>query len=331
MTAVTVDAPATRTAPRLRGLLWAMLRIHRSALWFWLMLLAVFGGALLWVYGPGADAAWDEYRQMQCGSDNPGLACDYTGPAMTRYDQVLGVTGALMYWLPTLIAAWAGGALIGRELENGTARLAWTQSVSPARWLAAKLAVPAALIVVGMLTLTLLHRLVWTSGGELHTTIGWRVWHDDTIFAANGTLATAYALLGLALGALVGLLLPRALPALGIAAAVVVVLQNKLLELRPHLWPAETALAGDDYPETVGMILDGGALTSTGARVPIPDCMGLPRCLSDRDITGFYADYHPASHFWPLQLVETGIVVGVAAVVVAASFWLLNRRTGAAS
>ncbi|WP_282702877.1 ABC transporter permease [Streptomyces sp. CC219B] len=336
-TTVTVEAPATRTAPRPGGLLWAMLRIHRSALWFWLMLMALAGGALLWVYGPGADAAWEEYRQMRCGSDSPGRSCDYTGPAMSRYDLVLGTTGSLMSLVPLLAAAWAGGALIARELETGTARLAWTQSVSPARWLAAKLAVPAALIAVGMLTLTLLHRLVWTTGGELHRTFGLRMWHNDAVFTANGTLATAYALLGLAVGALVGLLLPRALAALGVAATVVLVLLIQLMDLRPHLWPVKTAhLSNDyyinhDYSGALGTVTGDGALTSTGARVPVPDCVGEPRCLSDRDITGFYVDYHPPAHFWPLQLMETGVVLAVAAVAVAASFWLLNRRTGAAA
>ncbi|WP_328872303.1 ABC transporter permease [Streptomyces sp. NBC_00287] len=331
MTAATV--PATAAAPRSRGprgLLWAMLRVHQSALLFWLMLVAVVAGGLLWAYGPGADAAWDEYRDMGCGAGQPGLGCDFTGPAFGRYDDILAVCGSLMNFVPLFAASWAGGALIGRDMENGTAQLAWVQSVSPARWLAAKLAVPAALLTAGMLTLTLLHRLTWSSDGELHRTMGWRSWHDDSIFLANGTAATAYALLGLAVGALTGLLLRRALPALTVATVATAALTNRLGELRPHLWPTETALAKDDYPETVGMIVEGGALTSTGARVPLPDCMGEPRCLSDRDITGFYADYHPTSHFWPLQLMETGIVLALAAVAVVAAFWLLRRRTGAA-
>ncbi|WAZ22617.1 ABC transporter permease [Streptomyces cinnabarinus] len=331
MTAVT--APATGTAPRPRGprgLVWVMLRVHRSALLFWLMLVALFAGGLLWAYGPGADAAWSEYLATGCGSGQPSLGCDVSGPAYQRYDYALGLGGAVMGLVPLFAAAWAGSALIGRELENGTARLAWVQSVSPARWLAAKLAVPAALLTAGMVTLTLVHRLVWSSEGELRHTMGWRAWHDDTIFLANGTAATAYALLGLAIGALTGLLLPRALPALAVAAAAELALSNWLGRLRPHLWPPDLATAKDDYPETVGMIVEGGALTREGAHVPIPDCTGEPGCLTDRDITGFYAYYHPTDHFWRLQLVETGIVLAIATLAVLAAFWLLKRRTGAA-
>ncbi|MCL7425071.1 ABC transporter permease [Streptomyces sp. YS415] len=329
MTAVTVRA--TATAPRSRGsrgLVRALLRVHRSALLFWLMLVAVAAGALLWAYGPGADAAWAEYRDAGCGSGEPSLGCDLTGPAFARYDDILAVGGNLLGLMPLIVAAWAGGALVGRELENGTAQWAWVQSVSPGRWLAAKLAVPAALLTAGMLTLTLVHRLVWVSSGEsLHRMMGWRTWHS--VYLANGTAATAYALLGLAIGALVGLLLPRALPALAVAALAVLALSDRLSALRPHLWPPELATATDDYPETVGLIVEGGALTRNGAHVPIPDCTGSPGCLSERDITGFYAYYHPTDHFWPLHLVETGIVLAVAAVAVWASFALLKRRTGA--
>ncbi|MFF3347222.1 ABC transporter permease [Streptomyces sp. NPDC002779] len=327
MTAVTVRT--TATAPRSRrprGLVWVMLRVHRSALLFWLMLVAVAAGALLWAYGPGIDAAWAEYRDAGCGPGEPSLGCDLTGPAFARYDDILAAGGSLLGLVPLLTAAWAGGALIGRDLENGTAQWAWVQSVSPARWLAAKLAVPAALLTTGMLTLTLLHRLVWSSG-SLHRVMGWRSW--DGVYLANGTTATAYALLGLAVGALVGLLLPRALPALAVATLAVLALSDRLDALRPHLWPTDLVTATDDYPEHVGLIVEGGALTSDGAHVPIPDCMGMPGCLSERDITGFYAYYHPADHFWPLQLVETALVLAITAAAVWACFALLKRRTGA--
>ncbi|MEU1850215.1 hypothetical protein ABZ499_13310 [Streptomyces sp. NPDC019990] len=64
--------------------------------------------------------------------------------------------------------------------------------------------------------------------------------------------------------------------------------------------------------------------------MPIPDCWGEPNCPAESAITGYYAVYHPSSHFWPLQLMETGIALAFAAVAVVAAFWLLRRRTGAA-
>ncbi|MFF4271246.1 hypothetical protein [Streptomyces sp. NPDC001536] len=48
-------------------------------------------------------------------------------------------------------------------------------------------------------------------------------------------------------------------------------------------------------------------------------------------MTGYFTDYHPASHFWPLQLVETGLTLAVAALAVGTAFWLLRRGTRAAA
>ena len=43
--------------------------------------------------------------------------------------------------VPALIGIFWGAPLVARELETGTFRLAWTQSVTRTRWLAVKLAV----------------------------------------------------------------------------------------------------------------------------------------------------------------------------------------------
>ncbi|WMD09654.1 ABC transporter permease [Streptomyces sp. FXY-T5] len=288
MTAVTGEAPvAARRFPGPRGLFLAMVRTHRTALWFWLGLVAVAAAALLWALGPGADAAWAEYREMGCHSGSPNLGCDLPGPAMLRYETTVTVVIGILFLLPTLTGAWAGGALIGRELEDGTAQLAWTQSVTPARWLAAKLAVPALLLVPGTLAVTLLHRALWSTHSDLARAMGWREWHDDGVFEANGTLATAHALTALAIGVLSGVLLRRALPALGVAVAAMASLTYVLDDLRPHLWPTPP---------------------------------GTPSLMHK----------HPSSHFWPLQLVETGIVMAVAALATATAFLVLRRRTGAA-
>ncbi|MFI6007972.1 ABC transporter permease [Streptomyces sp. NPDC051243] len=333
MTAVaTVETSSTGIAPSRgpRGLVWAMLRVHRSALWFWVLLVVFGAGALLWAYGPGSDAAWTEFRGLKCDSAQPLPGCDDPGPAFGRYDTALSLGAGVLGLAPFVTAAWAGASLIGRELESGTARWAWTQSVTPARWLAAKLAVPAAVLVTGTLLLTLLHRLVFSADGALRLTSGSRDWHASATFEANGTLATAYALLGLTVGVLAGLLQRRALPALGTAVVALAVLMSTLTSLRPHLWPVETLTNKHEYPEYIGMVVGEGALTSTGARVPDPICVDDTKCMAEHDIVGFYRDYHPSSHFWPLQLVETGIVLGVAGLTVLAAFALLRRRTGAA-
>ncbi|UIX32904.1 ABC transporter permease [Streptomyces sp. GQFP] len=315
---VTVTGPAARRTRRPHGLPWAMLRLHRSALWFWLLLVALAAGILLWMYWWGADAVAAEYARSGCDEEGTAEACFYSGPAYSRFSVGQSLSGALIGLVPLFTALWAGAALIGRELENGTAQLAWTQSVSPARWLAAKLAVPAALLTAGTILLTLLHRLVWNAHTGLHALGSWE-WHENRVYVANGTLATAYALLGLAVGALTGLLVRRSLAALGSTFLAFLTLQYVITSQRPRLWPARTVTSTEDYPDDIGMLVEQGRMTSTGQRVDVIDCYA--QCVNH------YRDYHPSSHFWPLQLMETGIVLALVAAATAAAFWLLRRRT----
>ncbi|MEH0419822.1 ABC transporter permease [Streptomyces sp. B21-083] len=333
MTALTATAPSARKQSRgsrgPHGLTWTLLRVHRSALWFWVLYVALTAGVILWTYGPGANAALDELVRSGCRDGTPNLGCDTGSAHVSRWATGVGLGSSLITVAPFLIAAWAGGSLIGRELENGTAQLAWTQSVSPARWLAAKLAVPAVLIATGTLLLTALHRLMWASNPELTQWYGTWNWFDPQIFNANGTLATAYALTGLALGVLAGLVARRSLPGLGVGIVAVGILVQQFQSLRPHLWPTETRKSPVGFEDTVSMWAGKGSYTSTGARIPDLLCGDSASCVARNDVAGVYLDYHPASHFWPLQLVETGILLALVAVAALIAFAVLRRRTGA--
>ncbi|MDX3455329.1 hypothetical protein PV396_25895 [Streptomyces sp. ME02-8801-2C] len=50
------------------------------------------------------------------------------------------------------------------------------------------------------------------------------------------------------------------------------------------------------------MVMDNGALTSTGKHIADPICGDGAQCLAHYDIVAFFRDYHPASHLLPLLL-----------------------------
>ncbi|WP_060878823.1 ABC transporter [Streptomyces scabiei] len=314
-------APPPAMSPT-RGLIRATLRVHQSALWFWGLLVVLIGGGLLWAAGPGVDAALAEQVRNGC---TPTDYCGDQGAAYNKYGLMAGLGRTVLTVVPVLIGAWAGGALIGRELETGTARLSWTQSVTPARWLAAKLAVPAAVIVSGTVLLTLLNRLVWWREERLRQLSGTRDWWESSTFIGHGTLATAYALLGLAVGVVAGLLVRRSLPALGVGVVGTTVLTGVIQANRHLLWPAASHVSQSPEGDWTGELVDRGFITRSGERVSELTCEGG---ACDRDGVAFYADYHPSSHFWPLQLVQTGIALAVTALLVWAAFRLLRRHTG---
>lgn len=324
------DGTSTGSSPRAgRGLARSVLRLHRSALWFWLLLVVVLSATMLWAYGPGYDAADTDLRERCRASVE---ACHFPdGSAFHRYDRAFSYSTLVVTYFPFLVAVWAGAALIARELETGTAHLAWTQSVSPTRWLTAKLAVPALIITAGSAVLVPLHRLMWTQDVGLRSID----WYDRSIYPSSGTVPLAYALCGLALGALAGLVVGRALPALGVAFAALLAVFYLGGEYRLSLWPRVTVTGAKalNVPDDA-LQLDRGVITDEGTRignnlacVDTDGVAGLRRCLADNGLDEIWATYHPRYHYWPLQLVETGVVLAVAALAVTAAFVLLRRRT----
>ncbi|GAB2869515.1 hypothetical protein GCM10027074_41470 [Streptomyces deserti] len=333
-TALTSPARAAtgRPAPAPRQLRW-LLRLHRPALYLWTALVLVTGAALLWLHGPLTDAAaaaWTQYDACGFASSEP---CAYDQDAILRYKDVYTYTTAAVLAVPFLVAAWAGGVLSGRELESGTARLAWTQSVSPARWLAARLALPAALVTAGSGLLVLLHHLAWTAGeGRIDTA---KPWYDSPTFHANGPTTVALALAGLFAGALAGLVLRRTLAALATAAVAVAALWTAVHLSLPRLWPTVTHVSSLKHgPSGTGITVAEGLVTSTGARLPDASCGSglIPECdaaYARMDAVGFYREYHPQSHYWPLHLMATGVLLAVTALLALAAFRLLRHRTTA--
>ncbi|GLP71164.1 hypothetical protein TUSST3_77840 [Streptomyces sp. TUS-ST3] len=211
------------------GLTRTVLRLHRTALIVWCVFVLASVGCLVWLTEVTADSV--HATLAACRDDGPGL-CGIG--ALRDYSEPMGWISTFMYYSFWAVAAWAGGALTGRELESGTARLAWSQSVSPARWLTAKLALPAAALVLGGAVFVAVYRWAWSAHRDLR---GDSLLFND-VFADHGPLVVSYGLCALTVGALTGLLLGRPLPALAISVAVMTVLNQFLEARRPDPLPA---------------------------------------------------------------------------------------------
>ncbi|WP_043494685.1 hypothetical protein [Streptomyces viridosporus] len=273
-----------------------VLRLHRTALIVWGAFVAGLIGRLVWLDQITVDAV--RAAEAEC-SRGPWGCVDVL--EALDFSQPLEQVGFLVHHGFLAVAAFAGGALIGRELESGTARLAWTQGVTPARWLAAKLLVPALVLTAGGTALVLVFRRVWAANRDLVVLADG--WASADVFVARGPATVAYALCALAVGTLTALLLRRALPALAVSVTAVWLLGTVLERHRARLWPAEALPAHEEF-----------ALPDSAWRL---EAVG----------TGHPTAYHPASHFWPLHLVETGLVLAVAVVAAVAAFAVLRRRT----
>ncbi|MFI5676405.1 hypothetical protein [Streptomyces cellulosae] len=311
------------SATVLRGLPRTVLRLHRTALIAWAAFVTVLVAVLVWTVRVTADDALRE--QEYCALHS---RCNVL--TTMAYADRIGYVGWFACYSFLAVAAFAGGALIGRELENGTVRLAWTQGVSPARWLAAKLAVPALAVTLGGIVLILAFRWGWGA----HRSLMGDDWTFGDVFVARGPALVAYALCALAVGTLTALVLRRTLPAVGVSF-VLMWLLNVVLEFnRSSLWPAVTRLSptGIELPDSAwqvenGTIVDGRRTQNLADLTCDGTAARVRSCLHDAGVSGYYAVHHPASHFWPLHLVETGIVLAVAAAATTAAFRLLRHRT----
>jgi ABC-type transport system involved in multi-copper enzyme maturation permease subunit len=249
--------------------------------------------------------------------------------------------GAIMYLAPLVIGAFWGAPLIARELEAGTHRLAWNQSVTRTRWLLIKLAIGggAAMAFTGITGLL----LTWWAGpidkaGGFPVGTSQLSRFQPLVFGTRGIVPIGAAALAFTLGVCAGLLLRRTLPAMATTLAVFAALLVAMpIAVSPHLiTPAQ-------YTHPVTASLTTMTMTASGqVNDPVTDMPGawiladqiitktgsvfvLPRVPACQTGTQAQCDawlaaqplrqhvvYQPASRYWTFQILETLIWLAIA-------------------
>lgn len=92
----------------------------------------------------------------RCGSASPGAVCAWAVDAFDAASRLLTGLVPWLSFLPGLLGVFVGAPLIARELEEGTWRRAWSQSVTRRRWLRAQLTGAGLLVVAGAAVLTVI-------------------------------------------------------------------------------------------------------------------------------------------------------------------------------
>lgn len=170
------------------------------------------------------------------------------GSAPTEADTVLYFGGIVaVYVLPGLIGAFWGAPLVARELEAGTHRLVWNQTVTRTRWLITKLAVTGLGAVAATALLSL--AVSWWAGpfdaaSQPSTIAGDTPAESITarlspwVFGARGVVPLGYAAFAFVLGVTVGILLRRTVVAMAVTLGVFIAVQLAMpLAIRPHVVP----------------------------------------------------------------------------------------------
>jgi ABC-type transport system involved in multi-copper enzyme maturation permease subunit len=264
----------------------------------------------------------------------------------------------VMYLAPALIGLFWGAPLIARELETGTYRLAWNQSVTRGRWILGKVGLGglASVAVAGLLSLM----ITWwaspintaSSYGSGSSPVSSRM--EPLVFAARGVAPLGYAAFAFTLGVTLGVLLRRTIPAMALTLVLFAAVQFLMPALvRPNLLPAQQVTAPYNPSRS------GELFITNGARMVLVENASIPGAwiLSNQTVTpagrvftgpatgaclgpnGNACDswlvskhlrqlvrFQPASRFWPLQWIELAIYLAASAALAWGCVWRLSRR-----
>jgi hypothetical protein len=247
---------------------------------------------------------------------------------MRRTGQLRGFALAL-YVYPVIVAAFLAGPIIARDFERGTHRLVWTQGITRTRWISTKLG-----IVVGVALLSAL--IVGAVGDRARDPLG----RTDqwSVFDFSAPALVSYLVFAVALGAALGALLRRSLPAM-FASLVLFVGARILVEykLRPNFLPQLTAPSGGpDFTPVPADALQLGVrfVYSSGADFPQEQFNTLLRNFRGADLYSYLRSndvlglsfYQPADRFWLFQSIEAAIFLGLSLLLVLATIWLVRRH-----
>jgi hypothetical protein len=334
-------APATsrgrqRGGARLIDLTWLTWRQHRTAIIAGLVLTAAVTASMVYL------AARITTINNECGNTACPSGAAQTAPLGGPFGLVsLSTDLALVaMFLPLLVGMFLGTPLLAREHEQRTLLLAWSQDITPQRWLWTKLAILGTLTAVvsaavGAAVDHLAHVVSVATGQDLFSGLA---------FLVTGMLPLVQGVAWLAVGVALGAAYRRTLPAIftalvGYIAAYFVVqwaypsFRTPLKALVPigpghaPAWLGANLLVVQDSSGTIynasGHLVSPATVESLCS--PGNGNLNGP-CLAKHHFTTLMR-YQPGSRIPDFHLILIGGYLGLGAIAVAVVWWLVRRTS----
>jgi hypothetical protein len=263
----------------------------------------------------------------------------------------------LIYVVPGLIGVFWGAPLITREIETGTFRLAWTQSVTRRHWLTVKVGLIglAALASAGLLSFVASWWMTPVYQASVQASSDSSVSRlAPLVFSANGIVPIGYAAFGFALGLAFGVLIRRSIPSMAATLTVFAGIQVAWPRwIRPHLMSPLRATAPLNLSKLDMLAIDTQRHMYVQASASKPGAWVLANqtidpaghlftgpatkaCLSqsfkacNASVARLHLrqllTYQPASRYWAFQWYETGFFLVLTLALVWFCFWRVSRR-----
>jgi hypothetical protein len=314
-------------------LTWRQLRIQAAVVSAALVALAVVLALTASSVGAGADAR-----------------------LLGRSTSALYTVGAVaVLALPAIIGVFWGAPLISRELEAGTHRLAWTQTVTRTRWVAGKVGLTGLAAIAAAALLSLV--VTWWCG-PIDTAIdagraGGGVLRlprvTPVMFDARGIAPIGHTAFAFALGVAAGTAIRRTVPAMALTLAVFVAVQIAVPNLHGLIIEGPSNDFGPVHDLTVETGRPGAWVTSNRTVDAAGHAVGtLPpwvarcapglepgsgrarrsACFARLAAAGYRqrVSFQAAGRYWTLQALETAVFAALALGLGGFTFWWVRRR-----
>jgi hypothetical protein len=266
---------------------------------------------------------------------------------------------AVLYFAPAILGMFWGAPLVTRELETGTLRLTFNQSVTRTRWIAVKLGLvgAATAALAGLFSLLITW---WASPIDRAAALpgdGQALPNRfvPLIFGARDIVPIGYAVFAFVLGVTAGVLVRRTLPAMAVTLVAVATIQFLMpATVRPHLIPAAHTITAFDTQAIARIKVVGTQYMTVSAPVNIPGAWIIdnqtitpagqpftgpppPACLipanSEQPCNAAIdqlhlrqrVTYQPADRYWTFQWFETALFLVLAATLAALAVWRIRH------
>jgi len=317
---------------------WVAWRQHRTVLLGALAFIVLVAGWLIWLR-LRIDAGAEALGLTECTRQDPYSCPGGLQEQLSAYSRVGDLTIWTMTGLliaPVLVGVLAGATVFARDYEQRTHVFSLTQTISRTRWWATKTAVLGIPLTLAMVGLGML--VTWARSPVRMVLVSKLV---TPMFQSEGVVLGGYFLLAFALATALGLFLRSTIATIVVSFIVYAAVFGALAVFRADLLPADqlTAVAGDQeglsaleaqMPEDA-WVLAHDYYDANGDQVTL----NILACDEGQFISACYLEQgaiqermtvHPPSHFWPLQLLESGVLAVLAAAALAGSLVSLRRR-----
>jgi hypothetical protein len=336
MSVLTMPAqPDQDTAPRpvpWRRMAWITWRQQRATL---IAVPAVLAAVAVFLVIFGLKAHHDYAALVNCplNQGQQSNACAELFRTFNSTDWPLANACSILIGLaPVLIGAFAGAPLLARELENGTYRFAWTQGLVRERQAIAKLALLGVTIVV--LVGAFGELFSWFFQPFLYTEQMNRL--TETVFDTSGIVFPAFALISFAIGAFLGMLLRRIIPALAATLGVYLAIRLAAWGVRKY-YPVAVVTSNSKIFSQFGTPSVPGYpwilsswVTGPGGQPASPSAASqILNGPPGASVPPGYTEWNrwiPLSHYWPMQFIEAGWLLVLAVALMAGTVWLVRHR-----